>query len=178
MLSYALIEQPEYLNLFEELYHKYAQGLYYDAKEIMHDEYKAEDMVSEAFLRIAKNINRIAQISPKKMPKYLHMVIHNICIDEIRKRSSSEETYEDITEVADITTTESTVVGQITIDEIANIISSFPDRYKDILLLVYYYDHSIDEACFALGITANTAYQRLFQAKKMLKKTLAKEGLL
>lgn len=47
-----------------------------------------------------------------------------------------------------------------------------------ILLLVYYYEHTVEEASIAMGISANAAYQRLSRAKKLLKDVLTKEGQL
>ena len=56
MISYALVERYSKLCLFEELYRTYSQGMYQIALNIIHDSHHAEDMVSEAFIRVAKNI--------------------------------------------------------------------------------------------------------------------------
>ena len=170
MFADALIESPEQLSLFEELYNTYSQGMFYDAK--------AEDMVSEAFLRVAKNIDTISKVPSENMRKYLHILIRNICIDERRKSNHSEEMYEQFSDVAGTHSTENMAIGTVAIREIADIILGMPEKYKDILLLVYYYEHTVEEASIAMGISANAAYQRLSRAKKLLKDVLTKEGQL
>lgn len=75
MFADALIESPEQLSLFEELYNTYSQGMFYDARNFTHDIHKAEDMVSEAFLRVAKNIDTISKVPSENMRKYLHILI-------------------------------------------------------------------------------------------------------
>ena len=178
MFADALIESPEQLSLFEELYNTYSQGMFYDARNFTHDIHKAEDMVSEAFLRVAKNIDTISKVPSENMRKYLHILIRNICIDERRKSNLSEEMYEQFSDVAGTHSTENMAIGTVAIREIADIILGMPEKYKDILLLVYYYEHTVEEASIAMGISANAAYQRLSRAKKLLKDVLTKEGQL
>lgn len=178
MFADALIERPEQLSLFEELYNTYSQGMFYDARNFTHDIHKAEDMVSEAFLRVAKNIDTISKVPSENMRKYLHILIRNICIDERRKSNYSEEMYEKFSDVAGTHSTENMAIGTVAIREIADIILRMPEKYKDMLLLVYYYDHTVEEASIAMGISANAAYQRLSRAKKLLKDILTKEGQL
>lgn len=178
MFADALIERPEQLSLFEELYNTYSQGMFYDARNFTHDIHKAEDMVSEAFLRVAKNIDTISKVPSENMRKYLHILIRNICIDERRKSNHSEEMYEKFSDVAGTHSTENMAIGTVAIREIADIILRMPEKYKDMLLLVYYYDHTVEEASIAMGISANAAYQRLSRAKKLLKDILTKEGQL
>ena len=175
MFADALIERPEQLSLFEELYNTYSQGMFYDARNFTHDIHKAEDMVSEAFLRVAKNIDTISKVPSENMRKYLHILIRNICIDERRKSNHSEEMYEKFSDVAGTHSTENMAIGTVAIREIADIILRMPEKYKDMLLLVYYYDHTVEEASIAMGISANAAYQRLSRAKKLLKDILTKE---
>lgn len=178
MFADALIESPEQLSLFEELYNTYSQGMFYDARNFTHDIHKAEDMVSEAFLRVAKNIDTISKVPSENMRKYLHILIRNICIDERRKSNHSEEMYEKFSDVAGTHSTENMAIGTVAIGEIADIILRMPEKYKDMLLLLYYYDHTVEEASIAMGISANAAYQRLSRAKKLLKDVLTKEGQL
>lgn len=178
MFADALIESPEQLSLFEELYNTYSQGMFYDARNFTHDIHKAEDMVSEAFLRVAKNIDTISKVPSENMRKYLHILIRNICIDGRRKSNHSEEMYEQFSDVAGTHSTENMAIGTVAIREIADIILGMPEKYKDILLLVYYYEHTVEEASIAMGISANAAYQRLSRAKKLLKDVLTKEGQL
>lgn len=62
MISFALVERQSQLCLFEFLYRTYSQGMFQIAYGILHDVQHAEDMVAETYIRVAKNINRIAEI--------------------------------------------------------------------------------------------------------------------
>ena len=86
--------------------------------------------------------------------------------------------YEKFSDVAGTHSTENMAIGTVAVREIADIILGMPEKYKDILLLVYYYEHTVEEASIAMGISANAAYQRLSRAKKLLKDVLTKEGQL
>ncbi len=67
MISFALVERQSQLCLFEFLYRTYSQGMFQIAYGILlHDVQHAEDMVAEAYIRVAKNINRIAEIPTDK----------------------------------------------------------------------------------------------------------------
>lgn len=75
MISFALVERQSQLCLFEFLYRTYSQGMFQIAYGILHDVQHAEDMVAETYIRVAKNINRIAEIPADKHRSYLKMII-------------------------------------------------------------------------------------------------------
>lgn len=78
MISFALVERQSQLCLFEFLYRTYSQGMFQIAYGILHDVQHAEDMVAETYIRVAKNINRIAEIPADKHRSYLKMIIRLI----------------------------------------------------------------------------------------------------
>lgn len=94
MISFALVERQSKLCLFESLYRTYSQGMFQIAYGILHDVQHAEDMVAEAYIRVAKNINRIAEIPVDKHRSYLKMIIRNICIDYYRSIHPTDTVYE------------------------------------------------------------------------------------
>ena len=62
MLIYmSMIDSDEDKDLFEGLYLKYRKHMKYIALQILGDEYLAEDAVHNAFVKIAKNINKIVE---------------------------------------------------------------------------------------------------------------------
>ena len=58
-LFLALIDDEQDQVRFEEAYHKYKVLMHFIAKEILHDDHRAEDAVQEAFIRIAKNFHKV-----------------------------------------------------------------------------------------------------------------------
>ena len=93
MISFALVERQSnyaYSNLLQNLF----SSMFQIAYGILHDVQHAEDMVAEAYIRVAKNINRIAEIPVDKHRSYLKMIIRNICIDYYRSIHPTDTVYE------------------------------------------------------------------------------------
>lgn len=179
MISYALVERFSKLCLFEELYRTYSQGMYQIALNIVHDSHHAEDMVSESFIRVAKNIHRISDLPPEKHRSYLKMIIRNICIDYYRHKDPADSSVEVPLDLSDTRSKpEDIVLDSLSITAISQAISQLPEKYCDVLKLCYLYDHTVEEISVVLNISPNTVYQRIYRAKKLLKDQLIKEGVL
>ena len=61
-LYLALIDEEQDLIRFEEAYYEYKKLLHCIAKNLLHDEHRAEDAVQEAFIRIAKNFHKVGSV--------------------------------------------------------------------------------------------------------------------
>lgn len=57
--------------------------LFSTAVYVLRDAEDAEDVVQEAFLRLWRFTGRI---DPAKVPAWLTRVVHNLCIDQTRRR--------------------------------------------------------------------------------------------
>ena len=151
MISFALVERQSQLCLFEFLYRTYSQGMFQIAYGILHDVQHAEDMVAETYIRVAKNINRIAEIPADKHRSYLKMIIRNICIDYYRSIHPTDTVYEIPLDLSDNSSgPEDIIIDRITVEEIG----------------------------IALNLSTNTVHKRISRAKKLLKVILTKEGVL
>ena len=144
-----------------------------------YDVQHAEDMVAETYIRVAKNINRIAEIPADKHRSYLKMIIRNICIDYYRSIHPTDTVYEIPLDLSDNSSgPEDIIIDRITVEAIVQAISELPDKYRDVLKLSYLYDHTTEEIGIALNLSTNTVHKRISRAKKLLKVILTKEGVL
>lgn len=169
MISFALVERQSQLCLFEFLYRTYSQGMFQIAYGILHDVQHAEDMVAETYIRVAKNINRIAEIPADKHRSYLKMIIRNICIDYYRSIHPTDTVYEIPLDLSDDSSgPEDIIIDRITVEAIVQAISELPDKYRDVLKLSYLYDHTTEEIGIALNLSTNTVHKRISRAKKLL----------
>lgn len=179
MISSALVERQSKLCLFESLYRTYKQGMFQIAYGIIHDVQHAEDMVAEAYIRVAKNINRIAEIPADKHRSYLKMIIRNICIDYYRGINPTDTTDEIPIDLSDGRAgPEEIVVDRLSIEAIVQAIGELPDTYRDVLKLNYLYNHTTTEIGIVLNISQSAVQKRISRAKKLLKANLMKEGVL
>ena len=87
-LSYylALIDNAEDQNKFEYLYNHYQKQMYYTAKRILNDAFIAEDAVHEAFVKIARNMNKIDDETSDRTRAFVMIVTENAAKDVYRKR--------------------------------------------------------------------------------------------
>lgn len=178
MISFALVERQSKLCLFESLYRTYKQGMFQIAYGIIHDVQHAEDMVAEAYIRVAKNINRIAEIPVDKHRSYLKMIIRNVCIDYYRSINPTDMTDEIPVDLSDGRAgPEEIVVDRLSVEAIVQAIGKLPDTYRDVLKLALLYNHTTTEIGVALNISQNTVQKRISRAKKLLRAKLAKEGV-
>lgn len=89
---------------FSMLYRRYVQNLFRFGIQFTDDRELVKDCIHEAFLKIYKNRGKISKVTNVKI--YLHIVLKNIIIDELRKtvkfNSSLEPTEIDSSEGFDI----------------------------------------------------------------------------
>lgn len=176
MIAYALIENEQSRTFFEQLYYQYRQHMYWIARQILCDEYLAEDVTAEAFIRIAKKIDFIASLSEKQQRDYIVVILRNLAIDAYRKKRKSPEI---LTEAPEVSPTDDTldekIFGKVRYDDLVVAISKLQNPYLDVLKLRCLYQQSAEETANILGISVNSVNQRLFRAKAKLKQILKEE---
>ena len=72
---------------FVILYEKYSRLMMKVALNILHDSFLAEDAVHDAFVNVAKNMEKIGRVESLETKNYLIVVTKNASIDIYRKRS-------------------------------------------------------------------------------------------
>lgn len=77
---------------FEKLYIKYRSKMYYVAMSVLHDRYDAEDALHNAFIAVAKNINKIADINSDETTAYLFRTAKNTALNVYSKKKTASGT--------------------------------------------------------------------------------------
>ena len=113
-------------NKFESIYHTYKNALFYQVHRIIKNENDAEDVLQEAFIKIAKNINAIDDVKSKETVSFLIVITKNTAYDYIRKSSkiielplSETEKFVDESALDDL-------VSSIEYEQIVSVITSIP----------------------------------------------------
>ena len=86
LLYLALIDDPVNQSKFEEIYYKHKDRLLVIAYSILENHYDAEDAVHNAFLSIARNMNKIATFDSDRTLGYIMVITKNAAYDLLRKR--------------------------------------------------------------------------------------------
>ena len=181
MLAYmALIEDPKHRSLFETLYLAHRDRMFHIANGILRDTHWAEDAVSEAFLKIAKNMAKISAMSGQEQRNFFVIIVRSCAIDIYRQRRKEAGAWEDVGEQPDLSgqdTVEDTVFSAEGYQRLLRAIDSLPDLYGDVMRLYYVHEYSGAEIATLLGIPENTVHARLSRGWKKLMALLKKEGI-
>lgn len=165
----SILSTKEEKTEFERLYHAQKNIMYHIAYSKLGNVHDAEDAVSEAFLRCAKNFSRIMEIPCNKRGAFLDVIVRNVAVDMFKRNCNAPDDIDDYTFVADLTpATEDRAVGNISRDELMEKIKGMPETLRDTLSLSAFCDMTNKEIADFLGITENTVAQRLFRARKII----------
>ena len=153
---------------FESIYYRHKNALYHQAMSIVKNEKDAEDVLQEAFIKIAKNLKSISDIKSKETVSFLLVITKNTAYDYIRKSSKIIELPLTETEVALDDSALSNLVSNIEYQEIVSIITSIPSPYNEVLYLHFVKDYSIKKTATLLDKKTATVKMQLVRGKKIL----------
>lgn len=168
----AMLDTSEDKSKFEDLYNQYKATLITVANQILKDTELSEDAVHEAFLSLARNMNKISGKNCIQIRNYLIIIVRNasyriynkhkkeICIDEIDEN------------ILDLQNIEVNVEDKAAQQKLMKIIKTIDEKYSDVLILKYFYDLPDKEIAKSLGISLENAKIRLYRGKNMLKAKL------
>ena len=181
ILYMSLIETESDRSKFKRLYEEYHRLMFCVAKDILGNDSDAEDAVQEAFLKIVKNLNKINDFECHKTKLFIVIIVRRKAIDILRQKSmhdkvvslnesSLEDRYEDENALEQI---------ENTIDklDLENAIAGLPDRYRDAIMLKYYYSFSDAEIAETLATTETNVRKLLERAKVKLADLYKKGGM-
>ena len=162
---------------FEFLYSRYKNLCLKKAHDILKDYMLAEDAVSEAYIRVYKNLHKIEDPASNKSIAFVVTITKNAALTLLAKRKGVliqqeplDETWEDDFDL------EGTAIAGLNAEGIFSIIGNLSDELRSVFLLKYANDLSHKEIGEVLGISENNVTVRLFRARKRLAAMLAEGG--
>lgn len=172
-----MIENEKDRKKAEELYIQYSSTMLYIADSILHDVHLAEDAVSEAFIKIINNLDKINPKDCYWTRGFVVIIVRNVALDMLRKQKKSKETMIDFD---DSISYEDLNFDNITAEEacqkIIKCIGGLKKSYSDILYLKMEFGYSYKEIGEIFGITQENAKMRVSRARNALKIELKKEA--
>lgn len=171
------IENERDRDIATELYKQYSSTMLYIADNILHDIHLAEDAVSEAFIKIINNLDKINPKDCYRTRGFVVIIVRNVALDILRKQKRSKVT--SIDSFDDSIPFEEPNFENMTIKEacqrIINCIGRLNKNYSDILYLKMEFAYSNKEISEILGISQENVKTRLSRARKALKEELERE---
>jgi RNA polymerase sigma-70 factor (ECF subfamily) len=163
--------QYEEEDKLSSLYATYAHTLWYVAIGYLKDNQLAEDMVQDTFIKVSEHLDCIEDVDSKMTKYYLITIIRHKCIDFIRKKNRTQETFFDNQENYCVPIDNmplNRVIRQETFDEMKEVIMHLDDNYRIPLSLRYLQGMSNVEISNLLDISVNLVAVRINRAKKMV----------
>lgn len=159
--------------MLHKLYTEYASLMLKAANSILKDDHKADDALSESFMRVLNNLNTIEHLSPNQVKKYMLIVAKNVCFNMLKK----EKAMDNIDELnLSVQSVENDVIGRDSENRVLAIVKALPDVYRDAIYLSLVLGLSTKETAESLGVSTENVRKRVWRGKRMLKEMLKKEG--
>lgn len=168
MISFylSLLDTPEEKSMFEQLYRLYRQDMYKMAYGILKNKYDTEDAVHEAFMRVMKKLTKISEIDCPQTHAYLLIIVKNVALKIIKKRTKTVVVDTDTVEITDDFGLEEYVISNMEVERLKNILEQLPDEYYEVLFLELFMEFNISEIAEQLGLTYDNTKKRIQRAKK------------
>lgn len=169
----AMLDSPEEESKFEELYNRFKPTLITAAHQILKDMELSEDAVHDAFLSLARNMNKISGKNCIQIRNYLIIIVRNASyrIYNKRKKEVCIEEFED--NIPDLQNIEIDTEDNAAQQKLMGLIKTLDGKYADVLILKYFYDLPDREIARSLGISLENAKIRLHRGKAMIKNKLS-----
>lgn len=168
------------VDYIELLYNKYAPKLKYVAKQYIHNDTLAEDVLQNVFEKALLYSEKILELPDNKAFTFLYVIVRNTAYDMIKveSRNNHEElTYEDGEDSECLIDPNDYYMEYIDLNVMVDKIGKLPTNQQTVLVLYYYYGFSFLEIATLLQISELTAKKRCSLARSSLRALFEKEGL-
>lgn len=158
---------------YTEILDAHRDRLYSTALYVLRDPEDAEDAVQEAFLRLWRSG---ASVDPDRMAAWLNRVVHNLCVDQTRRRGSQRRHLGFPDEQAlDRLPDPRSAPGGPTPEQAALLeaMATLSEETRSIMILHYFQGMKLTEIADALDMNVNSLKVRVHRARRALKLILA-----
>ena len=163
---------------FWEIYDQYYAKVRRFILALVKDEWAADDLIQETFLRIQKNLSSLRD--PSKMSSWIFRIAHHLCQDHFRQLKVAQKMEsidgEKIETLEEVFVQEEPVQKDLERREmgqcVQNQIDLLPQSLRAVLVLFDLMELNHQEIAETLGITIENVKVRLHRARKKLKSIL------
>lgn len=165
----SMVDDKANQNRFERLYYKYKNLMYYIAFGVLNDEADSEDAVQEAFMRIAKNMDKVGEIDSTVTKNFVAIIAKREALRIVEKRNKyGEQPDIDMESIQD-------AKSYSLLNSVQYALESLPSEYGYLMNLKYVFGYSGREIAEMTDMSEVNVRQKLFRGKKLLEEMLNKE---
>lgn len=156
----------------EEIYTRYYHRMYYVARKYTRDHHTAEDVTMDVLTRILEKDNQFASLT--RLEAYLFTSCRNAAIDVLRKTTTTKAHLKSAQEEEVMESVEWDLIQAEYILHIRKTLGQLPDKYKQVLTLLYYEESRSQEAADQLNLSKRTVERYRREAFEIIKEIFAK----
>ena len=165
-------------NAFASLVDKYKDSVFNVAYRMLGNPTEAEDVAQEAFVRAYTQLHTYKD--SHRFSTWLLSIASHLSIDQLRRRRFLALPLENVPFlewIADLGLgPEDAALAVEASDEMQQVLSALPAKYRAVLVLRYWHDLSYEEIAEALHLTAPLVKARLHRARELVARTLKAQG--
>ncbi|MBQ8687836.1 MAG: sigma-70 family RNA polymerase sigma factor [Ruminococcus sp.] len=159
----------------ERLYELYEQPMYRIAYAILHHVQQAEDAVSDAFVKIIRNLSQIDAADSAETKRFIVQIIRNTAINQYRKNAADAQRFTELDDTAAQIPDENNEVQQRMIhmeqkEAVQEILDGLSTSEREILWLRCEEELSFKEIASRLSLSEAAVRKRFERAKKAAQK--------
>jgi RNA polymerase sigma-70 factor (ECF subfamily) len=165
---------------FAKLLDKYKNKVYTKVYLIVKDQFLAEDLLQEVFIKAIDKIKSGTYNEEGKFGPWIVRIAHNLAIDNFRKakryptvRAENQDLMFNTMAFSE-DSVEERQIKEDTNNKLKSLIELLPANQKEVLLMRHYADMSFQEIAESTGVSINTALGRMRYALINLKKQFEK----
>jgi RNA polymerase sigma factor, sigma-70 family len=160
---------------FEQLFSEIYRTIYYVSLKILSNDAEAEDVTQDIILYIYNHIEELKL--PEGFNNWMNQIIYGKCHDKMRRLLNPKETQyanEYNKTAKESMNTNPEILVQVKEKEqlVLDIIQELPLKQKEVVLLYYYQQFTTPEIANILSCSLPSIQNRLFKAKKTIKKKM------
>lgn len=168
---------------FATLVNRHKKKIYTTIYMIVKDQYLAEDLMQEVFVKVVKTVKSGRYNEEGKFLPWASRIAHNLAIDNFRKAKRYPTiVMEDGSSVFNTLefsedSIESRQIKQDTHALLRDLIKELPDAQREVLMMRHYMQMSFQEIADNTGVSINTALGRMRYALINLRKKMDKKNI-
>ena len=171
MLVYlSMIDSMEDQSKFEKIYWEYQNLMYYIASQLLKNPLDIEDAVHNAFVSIAERISEIEEPVCLKTKGYIVTITEHKAVDILRRQRRYFELAVEDTPAIPIDPESKSIF--------TDCLEQLPERYRQVILLKYYYGFSTRELAKELRVSKANAAKLDQRAKQKLLTVCEENGVI
>ncbi len=178
------IESDDEREVVERIFHRYYKFMMAKAEGILNNHHDAEDAVMEAFRHITENVKTFMSLDRDETAALVSVYTRNVAINLYKRKKKQREIFDmsGDTEAYQACgdprqgNPQALIISDETVDLVHAAVNQLDDKYREVIILKYFYHMKNVEIADVLKLEQNTVNSHIFRARKMLKEIMGEEG--